>query len=156
MADAIAAIEEGLDPGCLVGRCRKNGCSLSLNEAPAPFVLIDMDREGAPGPGAGARKCDYIFIGQDDDGVMIVVAPLELKSGRPHASEIVPQLQSGAAVADGLIPRGEPVRFRPIAVYGGALKKAEIRRFRDKRHRVQFRGQHELVRLVRCGGTLRV
>ena len=80
--------------------------------------------------------------------------PLELKRGQPTVSEIVPQLRAGASIAEGIVPRNAEIKFRPVAAYGGELKRHQWNRFRNKANRVKFRNQREGVRLIRCGASL--
>lgn len=152
MTDVMARIGEVVSGDCLAAACRKKGCRLSLDGAPEPYLLVDMDHKHAPPPGAGQPKCDYIFFGWEKG---LWVAPLELKRGRPNFGEIVRQLRSGADVAHRLVPVDVTVRFRPVAVHAGSVRTTELRRFRQEANRIRFRGQRELVRLVRCGKTLR-
>ena len=132
-------------------RCRKDGCGLDLAGAPNPFLLLDLDEIDNPQHASGSGKCDYEFLGGRDDAS---VAPIELKRGAPRASQIVSQLRSGARLAQDFVEHGAEVRFVPIAAYGGQARSIEVRKSRRKQNAIRFRQQTELVRLVRCGGTL--
>ena len=138
-------------PGsCLAtGALRKQGCTVRLRDAPTPRVVIDLDRPGSPLGGQNTR-CDYLFIAEPagDAGWLV---PLELKRGGFRATEVVNQLQAGADAADGLLPQGAAVRFRPI-VASGATHKAQ--RDKLKTRRVRYRGTVEAVRHMECGGRL--
>ena len=69
-------------------------------------------------------RCDFLFIGENKSRDWVV--PLELKKGQPTVREIVPQLQAGALIADGIVPRNAIVKFRPVAAYGGELKRHQL------------------------------
>lgn len=143
-------VKQIVNAGCLVSKCRKKGCSLTMKGLPQPHILIDLDHATAPAGDQGDKKCDYIFIGDIDDGAW--VAPLELKRGKLNASEVVPQLQAGARVAERLVPRDAETRFRPIAVYGGELHAEEYSRLRG--NRIRFFNQRERPQAVRSGSPL--
>ena len=63
MTNVVDRVSRNVTPDCRATRCRKEGCSLGLNNAPSPHVLIDMDHPDAP-IGPNESKCDYIFIGE--------------------------------------------------------------------------------------------
>ena len=45
MANLVDQIKQNLPDKCLAKRkYRKEGCSVSLEKAPAPFIMIDMDK----------------------------------------------------------------------------------------------------------------
>ena len=150
MTDIVSQVRERVSSECLVTRCQKEGCSLRLNNAPTPYILIDMDHPQTP-VSQNERRCDYIFIGGGNDSWL---APMELKRGKPSASEIVPQLRASAIIADRIIPPGEQVRFRPIAVFGGDLNRIERERLLRDDNLIRFRDQRIPVRLLRCGRPL--
>ena len=75
---------------------------------------------------------------------------MDLKRGKPNASEIVAQLQAGADAADRIILRGSRVRFFPIAVLGGELTKIELLPFANPANRIRFRGERVDVKFLRC------
>lgn len=146
----VSKVRHIVDEDCLANRCLKNGCRLKLNDLPGDFLLIDMDHEKAPTGSQLEKKCDYIFVGDANNGAW--VAPLELKRGKLQVSEVLPQLQAGAKIAERIVPRETQTRFRPIAVYGGELHTDEYSRLRHKR--IQFFNQREPVRAVRSGSSL--
>ena len=124
---------------------------MPLKNTPEPSILIDMDSPQAP-VGQNKSRCDYIFIGGSSS---VLLVPLELKRGKPNASETVRQLQAGADIADSqIIPRREPVRFLPVVVHGGSLRRPELIQFRAKPNRIRFRGKWTNIKLARCGTPL--
>ena len=152
MTELVATVRGGLNGSCLiVGGLNKNGCKISMENAPRPRVVVDFDRPGSP-LASHELRCDYLFIAEGGAG-RGWVAPLELKKGRLHAGEAVRQLRAGARAAERLVPPGEEISLRPIAAVG-AMPKAERRRLRNADNRVEFRGRMEEVRLMRCGEPL--
>ena len=150
MANLVGRIKDSLPDGCIAsGRLRKEGCSVSLKNAPTPSVTIDMDKRQAP-VGGNETKCDYIFIGGCDD---VYLVPLELKRGKLDASDVVKQLRAGANIAAArIIPIREQVQFLPVAVCGGKIHRAEIRRLLQSK--IRYKSQNSTVRLLKCGDPL--
>ena len=114
-----------------------------MTGAPQPNLLIKMDCDGLEIEN-GDGKCDFIFISDDGDWVVA----LELKRGKPDASDIVEQLRAGARFADRIVPRDATVRFLPLAVYGGKAHSTELRKFRQSR--ISFRGRSVNVEILKC------
>lgn len=148
----VESVRGRIDPECLVSRMRKEGCAVSLKDAPRERLIVDFDKRGAPVRGDGS-SCDYLFVADGAQGEAGWVAPLELKRGALRASEVVRQLRAGAEAAERLVPDGILPTFRPIAAYG-SLHKLERTALRDNRNKVAFRGCLEAVRLMKCGDTL--
>ena len=146
----VSQVLQKVNGDCLAQRCRKNNCSLTLDDLPDLFILVDMDHKKAPTLSEREKKCDYIYFGVEDDAGW--VAPLELKGGRLDASEVVEQLQAGASVADHIVPREAQTRFRPIVVHGRGIHRAELKHLQKRR--VRFRNQNNLVGKARCGTSL--
>ena len=157
MSSLANAVRAGVSEECLTTRCQKEGCKVSLPrigrfpDRQRPYVVIDMDHSESPASQDGQR-CDFLFIGNCKSQDWVV--PLELKRGQPTVSEIVPQLQAGASIAEGIVPNDAELKFRPVAAYGGELKKHQWNRFKDRANRIKFRKQREGVRLIRCGTSL--
>ncbi len=146
----VSQVKPTLNADCLTRRCKKNNCSLTMGNSLDPFILVDMDHKQAPRQGKGAKKCDYIFIGDDKNEAW--VAPLELKGGKFSASDVVEQLQASAGVADSIVPSAAETRFRPIVVHGRGIHRAELERMQKKR--VRYRNRDFPVGKVRCGTSL--
>ena len=96
--------EKVADERCIVRRCRKEGCSVSLEKAPIPRILLDLDRPGVPFLSPNDSRCDYLFIGGPGESDKAWVAPMELKKGDIKATTVVNQLRAGAEFAERLIP----------------------------------------------------
>ncbi len=149
----VESVRGRIDPECLVSRMRKEGCTVSLKDAPRERLIVDFDKPGGPVGGEG-RRCDYLFVAdgaQDEAGW---VAPLELKKGALRASEVVRQLRAGAEAAERLVPGGLRPAFRPVAAYG-SIHKLERTALRERRNLIAFRGRMEAVRLMKCGDRLK-
>ena len=149
MSDFVNAVREKVSNKCCVRRCQKVGCKVPLSKELNPFVLIDMDQPCSPSEKNG-KRCDLLFFSGYEGKDWVV--PMELQKGKASASKIVPQLQAGASIAEKLVPKGENLEFRPVAAYGGDLRRNELNVFRQTK--VKFRQKHEFVRLVKCGTNL--
>ena len=156
MSNLSNAVRAKVSEECLTTKCQNEGCKVSLPrngrfpDGQRPYVVIDMDHSESPAQ--DGQRCDFLFIGECKSQDWVV--PLELKRGQPTVSEIVPQLRAGASIADAIVPRNAEIKFRPVAAYGGELKRHQWSRFRNKANRVKFRNQREGVRLIRCGASL--
>lgn len=138
-----------VDPACLVANCEKHGCAVYLDGAPCPFHLIDLDHPRSP---AGKKtKCDYLFLGNGDKGVDVIVVPIELKSSGIRSAKVLAQLRGGAKIAEDLTGR-VPARFIPVAASG----EKPHRRVYDEMAKspVSFRGRPHVVRVIQCGDHL--
>ena len=149
MSGLVDAVRAKVSPKCLARKCSRDGCGVSLTDAPEPRLIIDFDKPCSP-LGRQATRCDYLFIAESvaRSGW---IAPLELKKGGLDASEVVKQLQAGARAAEKLVPPKKPVKFRPVAAFSGGIHKAERNKLRGK---VRFHGHTELIRLIRCNAPL--
>lgn len=146
----LRRVRENVDARCIVRRCRKQGCTVSMTGAPSERIIVDLDREGAP-IGTHERRCDYLFFGESA-GQQSWFAPLELKGGRLRGVRaIVAQLQAGADIAESLVPGSLRPLFEPVAVLKGSHK---AQRDRLKRSEVRFRGVVKRVKLQSCGSPL--
>ena len=153
MGNLVKRIQKNLPDECLERRKkpRKESCSVSLENAPDPYVMIDIDKQGAP-VDQNKTRCDYIFIGGCE---VVWLMPLELMGGKPDPSKIVRQLQAGADVAaDVIIPKGEQVEFQPVAFCGGKFHRTARVQLAKSANKIRFRGQQINSRLLRCGKSL--
>ena len=98
--------------------------------------------------GGKGKRCDFIVFLPGPDGKLIV-APLELKSGRVDVSDALDQLEKGAAFAERFAPEDSEIVCRPILFHGKRLHRAE--RDELKRGKVQFRGTELTVKTKGCG-----
>ena len=151
MCRLFEQLKDEFPDGTIVKRCSSEGCTVPLNDAPTPHLVLDLDH-----PFFGLMNtihCDFLFIGCDCKGGDSWIVPLELKRGSPDATEMVLQLQAGSNVAQARIPDEHSTQFLPVGVYGGRLHITQ----RDKlrRARVLFRGKQYQLKLIRCGTPLK-
>ncbi len=148
----VESVRGRSDPECLVSRIGRNGCTVSLRDAPRERLIIDFDKRDAPVRGDGP-SCDYLFVAEGVPREAGWVAPLELKRGALRASAVVRQLRAGAEAAERLVPRELRPSFRPTAVCG-SIHKLERAALRKPQNRIAFQGHSEAVRLMSCGCRL--
>ena len=153
MSGLVETVRKQVEKDCVKNKgLRREGCSVSLKDAPKPHLTIDFDRPGSP-LGQRQIRCDYLFVADDTDKSGWVV-PLELKSGMIKASTVVKQLNAGARVAERFVPQQKSVNFRPVLASGGGIHKAERKVLKAERSKVQFHGTAEHIRLIKCGSKL--
>ena len=160
-AIAVYAVRAQTDPQCQAINCGDSGCSLSLSGVPTPNVLIHIDsptfraRNGQWRLPDDQRRCDYLFIGGDDDDGGPWVVPVELTTGRKEPGDFVEQIGGGILVADELLPKDIRCRFRPV---GGCrfrvLGRGVSDELRKRSNQVNFRRDRQNIRLVECGTQL--
>ena len=157
MTDLIEHVKRQIPPPCCVRRCRKEKCTVVLKQAPSPFVLVDLDCDRLHIE-EGSRRCDFLFVSQEDKGMPGLVGVLELK-GRPRASVVAAQLQAGAQFAERVLPGDVELRFRPVLFYSGGLRGAERDRIRNTfiRFRHPKKGSVLKTRVIlkSCGSPLK-
>ena len=149
----VRTVREKTDMRCHTTVCRDGRCSLSLEGVPEPSVLISLEHEAAPVK-ANQAHCDYLFIGGSNANRAPWVAPVELTASAARVSKFLPQLSAGADIADKLLPQNVQVRFRPVAAYGGELRRIERDNFLKPANHVVFRRKKVPIKLVRCGSPL--
>ena len=149
---AVREIHDRTEKRCHATACREPGCSLSLQKAPEPNVLLYLEHDTAP-IDANVPRSDYLFVGGDEQRGEWV-APIELTASSARVNKFLPQLRAGAEIASRLIPRNLQVRFRPIAAYGGELRRSERDNFLKRANYVTFRNKPTPVKLIRCGSPL--
>ncbi len=150
---AVSIVREKTNERCHTTSCSDSGCSLSMKNAPEPNVLLSLEHGAAP-VATGEPRSDFLFVGGEDDNKSEWVAPVELTASAARVSKFLPQLRAGAEIASKLLPRNPQVRFRPIAAYGGELRRSERDNFLKKANHVVFRNKPTPVKLVRCGSPL--
>ena len=149
MTGIVEAVADILDQRCMVGRLRKEGCKVSLKDAPEPRLIVDFDKPGSPLE-QNQTRCDYLFVADSGECVGWI-APLELKRGSLQAGEVVRQLRAGAKAAEKFVSPNEKMKFRPTAAFGN-IHRAEITKLKEK---IRFHGHVEAIRLIKCGDSLR-
>ena len=162
MTGLVGTVRGKVNNTCIGNRgIKKEGCSVSLKDAPQPRLIIDFDKPGAPlvnkpgaRPGDDPIHCDYLFVAEVSSKPGWVV-PLELKNQKKmDASEVVGQLKAGARSAEQLVPNTMTVNFRPVVAFSGGIRKDERNALKANRNKVRFHGTTEPVRLIKCGDQL--
>ncbi len=102
MTGLLSTVRSQVAQSCVVNRCSKDRCSVSLRGASRDRLVIDCDLPGSPF-GPNQAKCDYLLFEEPQNGAGRAI-PIELKSGRIRAREAIGQLQVGATVVEDLIP----------------------------------------------------
>ena len=139
-----------LDHRCIVsGKLSKGGCTVSLRNAPAPRLVVDLDKPHSP-LRQNQTRCDYLFVANNFEGSGLSVA-LELKRGGLDVGKALGQLRAGAEVIEQVASSNEQVEFYPVVAYGN-MHKAQWTRL--KQGKVQFRGRPKAVRSIKCGAPL--
>lgn len=156
MTGLVDAVRGRVSPECLVSECDKDNCSVCLQDAPEPRLIVDFDRPDSPLK-PKQKRCDYLLVAEPP-GKTGWVVPMEFKSGsstnriRRVITEVVEQLQAGACVADKLVPKDKPVDFLPVAVF--SARKYRRIKLRDLRRKVRFRDENKTARWLTCGQSL--
>lgn len=157
MTDLVDYIKRKIPSQCCVEKCRRQKCRVNLDQAPSPFVLINMDCDRLD-IDEGSSRCDFLFVSQGEEGMPGWVVALELK-GRPRASTVVAQLQAGARFAERILRNDAEIRFRPVAFYSGGLHSNDTTRLRNAsikfRHPKTGKVLTERVILRNCGSLLK-
>lgn len=149
---SVEAVRKPTHDSCQVTACSDSGCSLSMEDAPEPRVLINLEHETAP-VDPKRPHCDFLFVGGDDQNGEWV-SPIELTTGAAKVSKFLPQLRGGAEIADNLIPKGSKVRFRPITVSGKGLSRFERDNLVKRVNHIVFRSVSTSMKHRRCGSPL--
>ena len=153
MTGLADSVRRKIEASCIeVGPLRRKDCEISLEDAPQPRIVIDFDKPGSP-LGKSQKRCEYLFVADRDGGGGWVV-PMEFKSSRMNVSKVAEQLQAGTRVAERLVPRQNPISFRPVAVIYESVNKKQRRDLKDPKHAVRYRGCSEPVRVIQCGSLL--
>lgn len=155
MSVLVDAVRGKVSEECCASRLRRGKCRVSIPEHIEQFCLIDMDHPEAP-IGREGKRCDFLFVGSNGNLVAPngnLVVPLEFKRGSPKVRIVLEQLQAGAQVADELIPKNmKDITFRPAVVYGGHMRRCQIRTIRNER--ISFRNTSHIAKLIKCGQSL--
>lgn len=153
MTGLAEAVRRKITETCLEAESlQRKDCYVSLEDAPQPRVVIDFDKPGSP-LGKNQSRCEYLVVADRNGGGGWVV-PMEFKSCRMKVSKVARQLQAGAQAAERLVPKQNPIAFRPIAVVYGPINKKQRKDLRDTSNTVRYRGCREPVRVLLCGDLL--
>ena len=149
MSGTVAEIARIVPHSCLTTHCNKDKCRIDLADTPSVRIIVDMDCNVLSIP-AAEKRCDYLFVGEDHKATW--VAPIELKSGRLSASEVVEQLEGGARMANSWLPQGASFQFAPVLAHGKTIHRNDLKTLRAKK--LQLRGQRKGIAVIKCGDQL--
>lgn len=132
---------------------RRGNCSANLTGvSETDRIVIDLDKVFSHGK-QGGNLCECIVCYIDDSDNFIIV-PIELKGGKnAEAEKAVEQLKGGAIYAGNFSPSDTRTVLYPI-LYHNHLSRAEVRRLKQSRSRIQFAGKSYEIRTARCGSKL--
>ena len=150
MKSPLEEISPRIDSQCLANGANKSGCAVGLQNAPIPFLLVDLDHPASPSK-ASSRKCDYLFFAEEGK-VGLWVVPLELKSSGVNANKVSAQLQAGAKIAERVTQGRSPIRFVPIVAHGGKVHRKQYLELAKKR--IAFRKERHAIASMSCGARL--
>ena len=149
MNGLVEAVSNAVPAGCQTKKCRKQGCTVSMREAPEHRVVIDLDCRAL---GLEARsRSDLLFVAEA--GGETWVAPIEIKSGRFDSNPVAAQLQGGADASDSWLPAARAFLFVPTIVHGRGVHKAQREALR--RTRIRLRGYTRQPVLIKCGESIK-
>ena len=64
MTELVKVVSDRVPSSCRASNCDKEGCRVSMKDAPPQRVLVDLDcndLELAP----TSKRCDYVFVGEN-------------------------------------------------------------------------------------------
>ena len=135
---------------CRANYCDRDGCKVSLVDAPPKRVVIDMDCPNHQIHN-NQKRCDYLFIGEENNTRW--VAPVEMKSGRVKSvTDVRKQLEGGVKAMDSWLKESISFEFVPVLVHGKKIHRNDNKRLRSEI--IQFRGQRRKISLLRCDNKL--
>ena len=150
MSSPLKKIGSRIDSQCIASKIDKRGCSVGLPEAPAPFILVDMDHPLSP-VGPSSTRCDYLIFAEERKARLWAV-PLELKGSGVNPNGVSLQLQASARVVEKIVRALSPVQFVPIVVHGRKLHRKQYQELAKKR--ISFRKERHAIKLMECGTPL--
>ena len=142
-------IRTQVDGGSLTDSCGGEGCRVYMTGIPSERVVIDVERE-FDSRNRTEKRCDRLLFFIDNIENNLVVAPIELKSGKAEQSEVTEKLQNSLNFAANIVPRTRALTtvYRPILFQGRGIKWVNPRG--TKQFNVNFRG-NKRIRVGRCG-----
>ena len=147
MADSLDGIRLRVGEENLAESCTRDCCVVSLDGIPDERVIVDVDL-AFPVHEKQGKRCDFIVFLNVNDNVLLV-APIELKSGNIDTGYVFKQLRGGVIFADEMAPKNSTPKCRPILVHGLRLESWQRKKLNAKK--IQFRGRCLTVMTARCG-----
>ena len=146
MKAVLEGIRAEIGAGNCCRSCSRDGCRVFLDDVPSERIVVDADK-AFKAHGHCGKRCDFILF-VAGVGVKLVVAPMELKSGRVNVSDALEQLQEGASFAERFVPVASEASCRPMLILGRTVHPAD--RHKLNRAKIRFRGVDITVKTGRC------
>ena len=89
------------------------------------------------------------FLFLQSAGDVLVIVPMELKSGDADTSQVAEQLQAGAEFAAGIVSNTPAPTFRPVLFHGQGLHPKQRKDL--NRAKVRIQGVDFSIKTARCG-----
>ena len=147
MNKALTSIEREVGEENLSRSCSRDGCRVYMTGVPSSRVIVDIERVFARRRMAG-RRCDFVLFLQTAGDVLVIV-PVELKSGDADASQVAEQLQAGAEFVAGIVSNTPAPTFRPVLFHGQGLHPKQRKVL--NRAKVRIQGVDFSIKTARCG-----
>ena len=150
MDKILSRIRAQVGTESLSGSCSRDGCRVYMTDVPSPRIVVDVDRAPQVHEISG-KRCDFILFFTSAARDLLVMVPMELKSGEINASTASEQLQRGAVLAERFTRNRIAVGSvcHPILFYGKRIH--EKARKALNRAKVRFRGRQLTIKTARCG-----
>ena len=150
MNEILSRIRAQVGMESLSGSCSRDGCRVYMTGVPSPRIVVDVDRASQVHEISG-KRCDFILFFTSATKDMLVMVPMELKSGEINASTASEQLQRGAELAERFTHNRVAVGSlcHPILFHGKRIH--EKTRKALNRAKVRFRGRQLTIKTARCG-----
>lgn len=121
-----------------------------MTGVPSSRIIVDIERVFNSRRMAG-RRCDFVLFLQSAGSVLVIV-PMELKSGDADASQVAEQLQAGAEFAASIVSKTPAPIFRPVLFHGQGLHPKQLKDL--NRAKVRIQGVDFSIKIARCGRRL--
>lgn len=150
MNGLIDTVARDVPTNCQVKHCRRDSCSLMIEEHVDDFVLVNVDCSALKIP-RDQYRCDYVLVAEVNH--TLIVAPIELKSGHFQGDHVVLQLQAGATLANRWLPPGAAFRLVPILAHKReSIHPVDLRALREQK--IALRDSDMQAVLVSCGASV--
>ena len=150
MNEILSRIRAQVRTESLSRSCSRDGCRVYMTDVPSPRIVVDVDRASQVHEISG-KRCDFILFFTSAAKDLLVMVPMELKSGEINASAASEQLQRGAELAERFTRNRIAVGSvcHPILFHGKRIH--EKARKALNRAKVRFRGRQLTIKTARCG-----
>ena len=135
----------------ITNKIGRNGCNISLKDAPKSRLIIDLDAEYSPLE--NKTRCDFLFFA-DKETEQLVIVLLELKRGELDASKVQKQLKAGAALLQMYIESSSNFDLYALVAVGGTVNKREMNVLRSDKSYINIHNQRRLIKVMKCGSEL--